>query len=60
MNRELFRLSEDEAALVQFYRMLLPDSKAMLILTAQLQAEETQHAANNVVYLTKRTASLLK
>lgn len=44
--RELFRLSEDEAAVIQLYRLLTDDTKAAILSLIMIQAEQANQQAN--------------
>lgn len=54
MNRELFRLSEDEAAVIQYYRTMTEQSRAAIMATLQLHSEQQHHDTGNVVLFSAR------
>lgn len=51
MSKELFRLSEDEVALIQCYRHLSEDAKAAILSMAMDQAASAIEQRDNVIPL---------
>lgn len=52
---ELFRLSEDEAGLVQLYRVLSDDTKAAILTLVMLHAEQVSEQTDNIVSFARAT-----